>query len=99
VNNNYGFLINFECSAAEIVRTLMDSLGLITAVPLITAIALMFVLRADSLGKWKQILGPEEGLDAHIHSQLSNSGDFDSSTTGVVHSIGNTSRPFDHFCV
>ena len=68
MNNNYGFLINFECGAAEIVRTPMDSLGLVTAGPLITAIALLFVLRADSLGKWKQILASEESLDAHIHS-------------------------------
>ncbi len=31
---NYGFLINFEFIAEEIVRTLVGSLGLVTAVPL-----------------------------------------------------------------
>jgi len=34
--------------AEEIVRTLVGSLGLITAVPLTTAIAILFALRADS---------------------------------------------------
>jgi uncharacterized membrane protein len=47
--SNYGFLINFEFIAEEIVRTLVGSLGLVTAVPLTTAIAILFVLRADSL--------------------------------------------------
>ena len=45
---NYGYLVNFEFVAEEIVRTLVGSLGLITAVPLTTAIAILFVLRADS---------------------------------------------------
>ena len=65
--SNYGFLVNFEVIAEEIVRTLVGSLGLVTAVPLTTAIAILFVLRADSLGKWKQVLGPEGSGDAHIH--------------------------------
>jgi uncharacterized membrane protein len=64
---NYGFLINFEFIAEEIVRTLVGSLGLVTAVPLTTAIAIWFALRADSLGTWKQVLGPEGSKDAHIH--------------------------------
>jgi uncharacterized membrane protein len=64
---NYGFLVNFEFIAEEIVRTLVGSLGLVTAVPLTTAIAILFVLRADSLAKWRQILGPEGSKDAHIH--------------------------------
>ena len=64
---NYGFLINFEFIAEEIVRTLVGSLGLVTAVPLTTAIAILFALRADSLGTWKQVLGPEESEAAHIH--------------------------------
>ena len=46
---NYGYLVNFEFVAEEIVRTLVGSLGLITAVPLTTAIAILFALRADSL--------------------------------------------------
>jgi uncharacterized membrane protein len=64
---NYGFLVNFEFIAEEIVRTLVGSLGLVTAVPLTTAISILFALRTDSLEKWKQILGPEGSRDAHIH--------------------------------
>jgi uncharacterized membrane protein len=65
--SNYGFLVNFEFIAEEIVRTLVGSLGLVTAVPLTTAIAILFALRADSLGKWKQIVGPETSGESHIH--------------------------------
>jgi uncharacterized membrane protein len=64
---NYGFLINYEFIAEEIVRTLVGSLGLVTAVPLTTAIAILFALRADSLSKWRQILGPAGSGDGHIH--------------------------------
>jgi len=65
-----GYLVNFEFVAEEIVRTLVGSLGLISAVPLTTAIAILFALRADSLGRWEQVLGPEGGGDGghgHIH--------------------------------
>lgn len=65
---NYGFLVNFEFVAEEIVRTLVGSLGLVTAVPLTTAIAILFALRADSLAKWRQILGPEGSGEGHIHA-------------------------------
>lgn len=65
---NYGFLVNFEFIAEEIVRTLVGSLGLVTAVPLTTAIAIMFALRADSLEKWRQILGPEGSGESHGHT-------------------------------
>jgi len=65
---DYGTLINFEFVAEEIVRTLVGSLGLVAAVPLTTAIAILFALRADSLGKWKQVLGPEGGGEAHSHT-------------------------------
>lgn len=64
---NYGYLVNFEFIAEEIVRTLVGSLGLVTAVPLTTAIAILFALRVDSLGKWSEILGPEGNGDGHIH--------------------------------
>jgi uncharacterized membrane protein len=64
---NYGLLVNFEFIAEEIVRTLVGSLGLITAVPLTTAIAILFALRADSLAKWRQILGPEGSVEGHSH--------------------------------
>jgi len=67
---NLGYLVNFEFVAEEVVRTLVGSLGLISAVPLTTAIAILFALRADSLGKWEQVLGPEgggEGGHGHVH--------------------------------
>jgi uncharacterized membrane protein len=63
---DYGTLVNFEFVAEEIVRTLVGSLGLIAAVPLTTAIAILFALRADSFRKWEQVLGPEGG-GAHSH--------------------------------
>ncbi len=65
---NYGFLVNFEFVAEEIVRTLVGSLGLVTAVPLTTAIAILFALRADSFAKWRQILGPEGSGEGHSHA-------------------------------
>jgi uncharacterized membrane protein len=58
---------NYEFIAEEIVRTLVGSLGLVSAVPLTTAIAILFAIRADSLGNWRQLLGPEGSGDAHIH--------------------------------
>lgn len=64
---NYGLLVNYEFIAEEIVRTLVGSLGLVTAVPLTTAIASLFTLRAESLGSWRQVLGPKGSGDAHIH--------------------------------
>jgi uncharacterized membrane protein len=64
---NYGLLVNYEFIAEEIVRTLVGSLGLVSAVPLTTAIAILFALRADSLGNWRQLLGSEGSGDAHIH--------------------------------
>jgi uncharacterized membrane protein len=64
---DYGYLVNFEFVAEEIVRTLVGSLGLITAVPLTTVIAILFALRADSLAKWRQVLGPEASGEFHSH--------------------------------
>lgn len=66
---NYGYLVNFEFVAEEIVRTLVGSLGLISAVPLTTAVAVLFVLRADAHGKWQHFLGPEGGEGNHVHPQ------------------------------
>lgn len=62
---DYGFLINYAFIAEEIVRTLVGSLGLIAAVPLTTVIAIFFSQRAESLGKWEQVLGPEESGHSH----------------------------------
>jgi uncharacterized membrane protein len=64
---NFGELINFAFIAEEIVRTLVGSLGLIAAVPLTSAIAILFALRAESLGRWEQVLGPEGERSGHIH--------------------------------
>ena len=64
---NYGFLVNFEFIAEEIVRTLVGSLGFVSAVPLTTAIAILFALRADSRGKWSRGLGPVGSGDGHSH--------------------------------
>src|SRR5574339_741130 len=65
---NYSSLVNFEFVAEEIVRTIVGPLGLIEAVPLTTAIATLFALRSESLGKWSQILGPVESGASHSHS-------------------------------
>ncbi|MEW6285017.1 MAG: YibE/F family protein [Chloroflexota bacterium] len=62
-----GYLVNFEFIAEEIVRTLVGSLGLISAVPLTTLIAIFFARRAESLGRWEQVLGPEGGGEGHGH--------------------------------
>ncbi|HND47322.1 MAG TPA: YibE/F family protein [Anaerolineales bacterium] len=64
-HGDYGYIVNFSFVAEEIVRTLVGSLGLIAAVPLTTVIAIFFAQRADSLGKWEQVLGPEG--DGHSH--------------------------------
>ena len=63
---DYGYLVNYSFIAEEIVRTLVGSLGLIAAVPLSTAIAILFAQRAESLGRWEQFLGPE-GSGGHHH--------------------------------
>ena len=65
---DYGTLVNFEFVAEEIVRTLVGSLGLVAAVPLSTAIAILFALRAESLGKWRHVLGPEGTGESHSHA-------------------------------
>jgi uncharacterized membrane protein len=62
------YIVNLEVVAEEIVRTLVGSLGLISAVPIATAIAIVFALRAEPLRKWEHILGPEGSGDGHGHS-------------------------------
>ncbi|MDP2776004.1 MAG: YibE/F family protein, partial [Anaerolineales bacterium] len=64
---DYGYLINFSFIAEEVVRTLVGSLGLIAAVPLTTAIAIFLAQRAESLGRWEQVLGPEGSGEGHHH--------------------------------
>jgi len=63
-----GYLVNFEFVAEEIVRTLVGSLGLISAVPLTTAIAIFIALRGDALRAWEPVLGPEGGGESHHHA-------------------------------
>jgi len=58
-NGNYGFFINSEFLAEEIVRTLVGSLGLIAAVPISTFIATILIVYQDRLGEWRALLGPE----------------------------------------
>jgi uncharacterized membrane protein len=65
---NYATFVNFEFVAEEIVRTIVGSLGLIAAVPLTTAIATLFALRSETLGKWSRYLGPEESGTSHSHT-------------------------------
>jgi len=64
---DYGYLVNFSFIAEEIVRTLVGSLGLIAAVPLTTAIAIFLAQRAESLGRWEQVLGPKGSGEGHHH--------------------------------
>jgi uncharacterized membrane protein len=66
---NFGYLINFEFIAQEIVRTLVGSLGLIAAVPITTAIAAGLALYGDRLGALRPYLGSETGGDegGHVH--------------------------------
>ena len=66
-HGDYGYLINFSFIAEEIVRTLVGSLGLVAAVPLTTVIAIFLAQRAESLGRWEQLLGPQGGGEEHHH--------------------------------
>ena len=51
-------LLNLEYVAEEIVRTLVGSLGLISAVPLTTMLASWIVIQYPELGGWKRHFGP-----------------------------------------
>ncbi len=64
---DYGYIVNFSFIAEEIVRTLVGSLGLIAAVPITTLIAIFFAQRAEKLGAWEQVLGPEGSGHSHSH--------------------------------
>ena len=67
-NGNYGFLVNSEFLAEEIVRTLVGSLGLIAAVPISTFIATFLIVHQERLGEWRALLGPETGDEmGHSH--------------------------------
>jgi uncharacterized membrane protein len=65
---SYGYLLNSEYVAEEVVRTLVGSLGLMAAVPLSTLIATALIVHQARLGDWRPLLGPEtDGAPAHVH--------------------------------
>jgi uncharacterized membrane protein len=67
-NGNYDYLVNVEFVTEEIVRTLVGSLGLMAAVPLTTAIAILLALYNRRLPEDIRILlGPEGGGHSHGH--------------------------------
>lgn len=62
-----GTLINIEFIAEEIVRTLVGSLGLISAVPVTTGLASLLAINAHRLGRWTGLLGPQGAGHQHSH--------------------------------
>lgn len=65
---SYGYLLNSEFIAEEVVRTLVGSLALIAAVPLSTFIATALIVYQSRLGAWRAVLGPEaDDATAHAH--------------------------------
>jgi uncharacterized membrane protein len=60
-NGSFGYFINSEFLAEEIVRTLVGSLGLVAAVPISTVIAAWLIVHQARLGTWRPLLGPETG--------------------------------------
>lgn len=61
------YLLNLEFVTEEVVRTMVGSLGLITAVPLTTFLATMVVIHQDRLGPFQEILGPPSRGNDHDH--------------------------------
>jgi uncharacterized membrane protein len=65
---SYGYLLNSEYIAEEIVRTLVGSLALMAAVPISTLLATALIVHQSRLGAWRPLLGPESGGGtAHVH--------------------------------
>jgi uncharacterized membrane protein len=64
---NWLNFVNREFVTEEIVRTLVGSLGLMSAVPLTTALACLVVLNQERLGPLGRFLGPATLADAHGH--------------------------------
>lgn len=63
----FSYLLNLEFVTEEVVRTLVGSLGLVTAVPLTTLLACLVALYHHRLGPWRRYLGPETGAGGHNH--------------------------------
>ena len=66
-SGNFSQLINLASVAEEIVRTLVGSLGLISAVPISTIIASLLAVYSLRLGILRPFLGSEAGSDLHEH--------------------------------
>ncbi|HEY5983029.1 MAG TPA: YibE/F family protein [Anaerolineales bacterium] len=65
---SYGYLLNSEFIAEEVVRTLVGSLGLMAAVPISTFLAAALIVHQSRLGAWRPLLGPEaDNVHAHVH--------------------------------
>lgn len=65
---SYGYLLNSEFIAEEVVRTLVGSLGLMAAVPISTLIATALIVHQARFGAWRPLLGPEaDDMQAHAH--------------------------------
>jgi len=60
-------LLNLEYVAEEVVRTMVGSLGLISAVPLTTILASLIVKKQSSFGPLRKYLGPMTMNDVHHH--------------------------------
>jgi uncharacterized membrane protein len=63
----FAYLVNLEFVTEEIVRTLVGSLGLISAVPITTALASLIATQNHRFGALRPWLGPEN-LGGHGHS-------------------------------
>jgi uncharacterized membrane protein len=62
-----GVFLNREFVAEEVLRTLVGSLGLMTAVPLTTGLACLMALHQERLGRLRPYLGPLTGSHGHDH--------------------------------
>ncbi len=64
-SGNFSQLINVASVAEEIVRTLVGSLGLITAVPISTLIAAAMAVNRQPAGELHASLDPNAGMEVH----------------------------------
>ena len=64
---DWAHFVNREFVTEEIVRTLVGSLGLMSAVPLTTGLACLVALYHGRLGKVRRYLGPTTLAEGHAH--------------------------------